>query len=390
MTFDPNKPYNDLPLLPLKKDIETKEILKLVIRAHKSISNMLVASHKLPNRNILIDQLSLNEAKDSSEIENIITTNDELYQQALFNNKKMNHMTKEVLWYKNAIWKGVDLIKKKPLYTDTFIKIMRIVKGNRSGIRNTLGTKLENGKGQTIYTPPCGEDIIRKKLKNLDEFLNDDSNKMDPLIKMAIAHYQFEAIHPFSDGNGRTGRIVNILYLIKSGVIDLPLIFLSGCFIRTKKEYYSKLINITKKGEWEEWVKYVLNCIIETSRVTYIKIRLILSTIKVVESKIKEKIPSLYSEKLMNAIFSSPYIKIDTLIKDGITTTRQTSSNYLRRLEEMGILESKKIGQSKIFLNKFLFSALTFLKNTETLNELLNGNLEFISKELKKMTKGLK
>jgi Fic family protein len=246
--FDRKIPYNDLPLLPPKADIETKNIFRKTISAGRALAQLNGALRSLPNPTLFIDTIYLQEAKASSEVENIITTNDELYQSLIADQKVENSATKEVLSYKKALWLGLEELKTKPFITTNLcIKIVQCIKQDRASIRVTAGTTLSTPQGKVIYTPPSGDSVIREKLANLEKFINEDES-IDPLIKMALMHYQFEAIHPFADGNGRTGRILLLLYLKLSNLLDIPAIYLSEYIIKNKTAYYQKLRALTEKN----------------------------------------------------------------------------------------------------------------------------------------------
>ena len=258
--FDKTKPHNSLPNLPPKQDIQSKEILLKTIKASRALGKLNGALSNLPNPNLFIDTIQIKEAKASSEIENIITTNDELFETLVAEKNSINSAAKEILSYKSALFLGLEDIKSRPfISTNLCIKLVQEIKQNNSGIRKTPGTALLNGKGQTVYTPPSGENIIRKKLANLEKFTN-DYNKIDPLIKMAIMHYQFEAIHPFADGNGRTGRILLLLYLKLEKLLEIPAIYLSEYIINNKSNYYKYLREVTEKSQWENYI-----CLLYTS-----------------------------------------------------------------------------------------------------------------------------
>lgn len=252
MTFNPREPYNDLPLLPPNADVETKAVLRKAISAGRALAELKGMGETIPNQALLIDSLILQEAKASSEIENIVTTSDALFRAFAAKTGKIDPATKEVLSYREALWEGFNLLKNSELLTTTlFVKIVQTIKKNSAGIRKTPGTKVANATtGETIYTPPEREAIIRDKLKNLEDYIH-DAHHIDPLIKLALIHYQFEAIHPFSDGNGRTGRIINILYLVFKGLLDLPVLYLSKYIIDHRADYYRLLRGVTYSGEWE-------------------------------------------------------------------------------------------------------------------------------------------
>ena len=252
MSFNRNIPYNDLPDLPPKAEVETVAILKATVRANKAVAELKISGHLIPNQSILIQALGLSEAKLSSEIENIVTTNDDLYKAFADSNLSIDSQTKEVLHYKDALWYGFHAItqKNRLLTTPLFIELVQILKGSAQKIRSLPGTKLVNPLGETKYTPPEGEEVIRKKLSNLETFMHTDTS-LDPLIKMAIMHYQFEAIHPFPDGNGRSGRILNILYLVDKQLLDIPILYLSQYIIANKSAYYNGLQQVTESNAWE-------------------------------------------------------------------------------------------------------------------------------------------
>lgn len=246
--FKKEQPYNSLPLLPPSIELETKDILKAAIDANKSLAELKGIAKTIPNQSILISTLPLQEAKLSSEIENIATTNDKLYEAFASSSENYDPQTKEVLRYREALWEGYNKLNKRGLLTtNLFVEIYRRIKGTDAGIRNTPGTRIKNSKGEILYTPPEGEIIIREKLKNLEEFIHNTGDNIDPLIKMALIHYQFEAIHPFTDGNGRTGRIINVLYLIQQNHLELPILYLSRFIIENKNKYYELLRNVTEK-----------------------------------------------------------------------------------------------------------------------------------------------
>ena len=355
--FNRNIPYNDLPLLPPQADIETKSILRKVILAGRALAQLNGALQNLPNPVIFLDTIYLQEAKASSEVENIITTNDELYTSLVAERKVENQAAKEVLCYKEALWLGLEQLKSKPFITTNLcIKIVQCIKQNCASIRVTPGTTLSNVHGEIVYTPPSGETVIREKLANLEKFINEDSN-IDPLIKMALMHYQFEAIHPFLDGNGRTGRILLLLYLKLSGLLDIPAIYLSEYIIKNKTEYYRKLRSVTENEEWEAYILYMLDMIEETSVKGLERLNKITTAIDKTADEIKTKLPKIYSKDLIEIIFRLPYIKRQHLIDENIGNLK-TVGNYLIALEENGFLKSIKIGKEKLYLNQQLLQIL--------------------------------
>ena len=355
--FDRKKPYNDLPLLPPKADIETKEILRKTISAGRALAQLNGTLLNLPNPTLFLDTIYLQEAKASSEVENIITTNDELYKSFVADKKVENSATKEVLGYKEALWSGLEQLKTKPFITTNLcIRIVQCIKQNNASIRVTPGTTLSNTQGEVIYTPPSGETVIREKLANLEKFINGDEG-IDPLIKMALMHYQFEAIHPFADGNGRTGRILLLLYLRLSGLLDTPAIYLSGYIIKNKTEYYQRLRGVTEKNEWEEYILFMLDMIEQTSARGLERLNKITESIDKTAEEIKTKLPKIYSKDLVEILFRLPYTKRQHLIDENIGNAK-TVGNYLITLEENGFLKSVKVGKEKLYLNERLLKIL--------------------------------
>lgn len=355
--FNHKLPFNGLPPLPPKADIETKKILKKTISAGRALAKLNGTLMNLPNPNLFIDTIYLQEAKASSEIENIITTNDEIYKSFISEKKNENTATKEVLSYKEALWIGLKDLDKKPLITTNLcIKIVQCIKQNGASIRVNTGTTLANNKGEIIYTPPTGEKIIRDKLANLEKFINEDDS-IDPLIKMALLHYQFEAIHPFADGNGRTGRILLLLYLKISRLLELPAIYLSDYIMNHKTDYYKTLRAVTENQNWEGFILYMLDMIEQTSLKVLERLSKITLAMDKMSKKIKTKLPKIYSKDLVEILFKLPYTKRQQLINEKIGNAK-TVGNYLILLEESGILKSIKVGKEKLYLNTALLNIL--------------------------------
>ena len=355
--FDHRIPYNDLPLLPPKADIETKNILRKTISAGRALAQLNGTLLNLPNPTLFLDTIYLQEAKASSEVENIITTNDELYKSLVADRKSENSATKEVLSYKEALWLGLEQLKTKPFITTNLcIKIVQCIKQNNASIRNMPGTTLSNTQGEVIYTPPSGEAIIREKLANLEKFINEDES-IDPLIKMALIHYQFEAIHPFSDGNGRTGRILVLLYLKLSGLLNTPAIYLSEYIIKNKTEYYRRLRSVTENDEWESYILYMLDMIEKTSIKGLERLNKITTAVEKTAEEIKKTLPKIYSKDLVEILFRLPYTKRQHLIHGNIGNLK-TVGNYLIALEENRFLKSVKVGKEKLYLNQQLLTIL--------------------------------
>ncbi len=350
--------HNNLKKLPPSVEIETIEVLKQLNKSSRSLAELKAYSKLIPNKDILISSLSLKEAKASSEIENIITTNDSLYKAIATDEKNIDAQTKEVLNYKKSLWAGVELVRNKGfISTNGIIQIQELLEYNQGGIRKVSGTALKNTiTGEVIYTPPTGEVLIRELLSNLENYYNIEDD-VDPLIKLAVSHYQFEAIHPFYDGNGRTGRILNITYLIKEGLLDSPILYLSSYIIKNKGEYYRLLNQVTTEGQWSNWILFMLKAVEETSKET-LKVamdikELIDGTIK----EAKEKAPKIYTKELIEFIFKEVYTKGSHLESEGFGS-RKTVSKYLKTLEEIGILTSEKVGKEVIYINKRLFELL--------------------------------
>ena len=350
MEFIPNN-------LPLDIDIETKAILKKSILANKALAKLNGVAKIIPNQAILINSLILQEAKDSSEIENIITTHDELYQSSL-DISNISHATKEVQNYSRALLKGFDLVKDNSLLlTRHIVDIQQELEGNVAGIRKQSGTVLKNqATGEVIHTPPQEETTIRKLLDNLEQYINTNDG-IDPLIKMAIIHYQFETIHPFYDGNGRTGRIINILYLVLNELLDLPILYLSSYIIKHKADYYRLLQEVRTKGSWEEWIIYMLEGIEQTATKQVQLINDIKELMDNTKEKLKSELPKIYSKDLLEVLFIHPYTKIDMLV-DNLELHRDTASKHLKAMEKIGILNSVQIKNTRFYVNVKLFELL--------------------------------
>ncbi len=355
--FNRNIPFNSLPALPPKVDLETKEVMRKTIEASRALAQLNGAISNLPNPMLFVDTIQLQEAKYSSEIENIITTNDDLYRSLVSDMQFDNPAVKEVLSYKHALWRGFEMIEQRPfISTNLCVEIVRVIKQNTAGIRTTPGTALKNASGKTIYTPPTGEDTIREKLSELENFMNEDKS-IDPLIKMALMHYQFEAIHPFSDGNGRTGRILLLLYLKLENLLDIPVIYLSEYIIKHKAKYYECLRNITEKGEWEAWILYMLKMVESTAKKALNSLNNVVALMQAMSDEIKDKLPNIYSKELVDLLFKLPYTKRRILI-DAKLGSPKTVGNYLIALEDAGFLSSEKVGKEKLYINHQLMKII--------------------------------
>ena len=349
-----------IPTLPLKIEVETKAVLKQVARSHRRLAELKGAVLSIPNTTILINTLSLQEAKDSSAVESIITTHDELYKAELSFHTAVSPAAKEVQYYSSALLYGFELVKKHGLLTcNDFCEIYRRIKHNDAGFRSTPGTALINDRtGETVYQPPQSYDEIVSYMSNLERFINDDAmSDLDPLVKMCIIHHQFESIHPFSDGNGRTGRIVNILYLVLQGLLDLPVLYLSRYIIKNKGEYYRLIQAVRDDGDWEQWILFMLKGLEDTSVETVSLILDIKKLMMEYKQKIRKELPKIYSQDLLNNLFRHPYTKIDFVCNE-LNVTRPTATSYLNQLVGNGLLSKMKLGRDNFYLNTRLFDLL--------------------------------
>ena len=360
MTFDQNKPYNDLPALPPKAEVETRQVLKKAISAARAVAELKGMGGVIPNQAMLVNTLVLQEAKASSEIENIVTTNDALFRaMAASAATEVDSATKEVLRYREALWQGFNRVKAKGhLSADLFIHLVQVIKKDKHGIRNRPGTMIGNARTrEVIFTPPEGEAVIRRKLDELERFIH-ASDAFDPLVKLALVHYQFEAIHPFFDGNGRTGRLVNILFLVHKGLLDFPVLYMSKYIIDRKPEYYRRLRRVTENGEWEAWILYMLEAVENTSMLTRQRILAIRELLDETLELAKSKLPArVYSKDLIELIFRQPYTKGQFVVDAGLAE-RKTAADYLQELEQIGVLKSQKVGKENLYLNVRLYELL--------------------------------
>lgn len=349
-----------IPKLPLSIDLETKPILKKLTKAHQALAELKGVVGIIPNQDILINTLSLQEAKDSSAIENIITTHDELYKSDVSAKQFSSYAAKEVYSYATALQNGYNNVKKNGLLTNNYIlEIQQTLEGNSAGFRTIPGTVLKNDQtGEIVYSPPQNQEQICLLMNNLEQFINDDVLcDWDPLTKMAVIHHQFESIHPFYDGNGRTGRIINILYLVKHGLLTTPVLYLSRFINQRKNEYYKLLQSVRDDKGWEQWILYMLDGIEQTSHQT---VRLILGIRDLMQSykhKIRKELPKLYSQDLLNNLFRHPYTKIDFIMQE-LQVTRITATKYLEALLNLGILTKHKKQKENYYINKALFDLL--------------------------------
>ena len=351
MSPDPNRPYNGLPQLPPAIDVETKAVMRRCVTARAAIAELRLAGQLIPDQSVLINTIPLLEAKDSSEIENIVTTNDALFREAGNADEASDPAAKEALRYRSALTGGYQALKVRPLTTRTAIDICSALKGVDMEVRRTPGTQLKNSfTGEIIYTPPEGEQLLRDLLADWERYLHEES-EVDPLIRMAVLHYQFEAIHPFIDGNGRTGRILNILILIQAGLLDIPTLYLSRHILRTRGQYYNLLQGVTLRDEWEPWILYMLTAAETTAKWTNARIRAIRDLMDHTAAHIRVEAPGIYTRELVETIFAQPYSRIGHLIEAGIAK-RVSASRYLKQLAAIGVLEEEKVGRDKVFIHR--------------------------------------
>lgn len=347
-----------LPTLPPKDFTESVAILKQLAKSHRYLAELKGTAKTIPNESILINTLTLQEAKDSSEIENIITTHDDLYKENILIDTK-KPASKEVFNYAQGLKLGFEIVRKEKLLLNKHVlTIQKTMLENNAGFRTQAGTKLVNSQGQTVYTPPQNATEVLDLMSNLEKFINDnDFCDIDPLIKMAIIHYQFESIHPFYDGNGRTGRIINILYLVLQELLDIPILYLSRYITQNKAEYYQVLQDVRTKQDWEHLILYFLKGIEVTAKETVGLITNINNLMQQYKTDIQEKLPKIYSQDLINILFKNPYTKIEFLEKE-LRISKRTALNYLDSVAENGFLEKTKIGKSNYYMNNVLIKVL--------------------------------
>ncbi len=348
------------PQLPLSVELETKPVLKKLAEAHRALAELKGVTSTIPNQEILVNTLSLQEAKDSSAIENIITTHDELYKSDLAAKQFSTHAAKEVHSYATALRNGYEKVKENGLLINNYIlEIQQTLEENNAGFRKLPGTVLKNDQtGEVVHRPPQDEQQILLLMNNLEQFINDDTlSDCDPLTKMAVIHYQFESIHPFYDGNGRTGRIINILYLVKQGLLDAPVLYLSRYINQNRGEYYRLLQTVRDQQTWELWILYMLEGVQQTSHQTTRLILEIKSLMQSHKNRMREEVPKIYSHDLLNNLFRHPYTKIDFVMQD-LQVTRATATKYLEAIVSAGLLSKHKKGKENYYVNDALFGLL--------------------------------
>jgi Fic family protein len=356
----PDRPYDALPPLPPATELESRTVLKRCVSARAALSELRVAAALIPNPAVLINTLPLLEAQASSEIENVVTTADELFRH-LDADQGADPATREALRYRSALLEGVRHIDERPLSTATAEAICSRIKGEQMIVRNVPGTRIASARtGAVVYTPPVRKESLRDLLTNWEEFLHepDDHAALDPLVRMAVAHYQFEAIHPFTDGNGRTGRVINSLFLVQRGLLDRPILYLSRFIIAHKADYYRLLLEVTRDGAWEPWLLYMLRGIEDTARWTVAKIAAIRQLTTMVTDHLRARHPKLYDRDLVDVIFEQPYCRIRNVVDRGLGT-RQSASKYLHGLVAAHVLREVRVGREVLFVNPRLMTLLT-------------------------------
>ena len=360
---------SNLESLPPSNLQETTAILKKLALAHRQLAELKGFAVSIPNQSILIETLALQEAKYSSAIENIITTQDAMFKQQVLGDIVSDPAAKEVSQYSDALKFGFELVRQNHMLTVNHILGVhyRLVPSSQ-GIRKLPGTRLINpATREVVYTPPQDYETVRRLMDNLVKYINEpEIQDIDPLVKMAVIHYQFESIHPFYDGNGRVGRIINVLFLVLSDLLRLPILYLSRYIIRNKSDYYTLLRTLPETGNWEPWVLYMLDAVEQTSKETIVLINAIRELMLQYKHGIREKLPKIYSQDLINNLFRHPYTKIDFVMRD-LKVTRPTASKYLGALVKNGFLQKAKIGTSNYYINAPLFNL--FAKDSQANSE---------------------
>jgi Fic family protein len=356
-TWRPDKPWNDLPRLMNNTSLESVTVLRRCIGARAALAGLKEAAALIPNPSMLINTLPVLEAQASSAIENIVTTADELFQHSE-RNGNASLATKEALRYRTALLEAYRDLGARPLNTRTAELACTRIKDVQMAVRRVPGTRLQNlATGEIIYTPPEGEPLLRELLADWELFLHDEG-PLDPLVRMAAAHYQFEAIHPFTDGNGRTGRVLNSIYLAEQGLLPLPILYLSRYVLRHRAEYYARLLAVTRDDAWEPWIVFMLDAVEDTAEWTRNKIGAIRELSETTRDYIRGKRPKIYSHELVQVLFAQPYCRIANLVESGIVA-RQAAARWLKELVEIGVLREVPMGREKLFLNTKLLALLT-------------------------------
>ena len=354
----PDQPYNSLPSLPPVIEVETKAVLKQCVTSAAALAELRQATTDLiANPGILVNTLPLLEAQASSEIENVVTTTDKLFRH-LRDDRAADPATKEALRYRHALMEAYGSLRQRPVGTRLAEATCSRIKGTRMAVRRVPGTVIARSTtGEIVYTPPAGEANIRDLLGNWERFVHEES-ELEPLVRMAIAHYQFEAIHPFLDGNGRTGRVLNTLFLVESGLLSLPILYLSRYIIIHREEYYRLLLAVTREAAWEPWILYMLRAVGETARWTLARIAAVRKLADETSALVRAGLPKIYSRELVDTVFEQPYCRITNVVEAGIAK-RQAASRYLKALASIGILEERSYGREKLYVHKGLLELLT-------------------------------
>lgn len=356
MNWQPDEPYNELPTLPPDTMLETVAVLKATIEARAQVAALDQATRRMPNPAVLLNAIPILEAQASSEIENIVTTTDELFRYAQDESELATPATKETLRYRTALFSGLKSVASRPLSVTTAIQICSIIQGRDMDVRDLPGTIIANpATRRAIYTPPQGAAVIREKLANWADFIH-GARSVDPLVRMAAAHYQFEAIHPFADGNGRTGRILNILMIVDAGLLQSPILYLSRYIILHKDDYYRLLLDVTRTGVWEEWILFMLDAVRETARATLTKI----DAIQALQAHVREQVRATSAgsnSDLLDVLFEQPYCRINNVIlRCGVS--RPTATKWLNELVAIGVLRDLRVGRERLFINYAFFEIL--------------------------------
>ena len=361
-TWRPDQPYNNLPPLPPGVEVETRPVLKQCIAARAALAELKQAAELIPNQGVLINALPRLEAQASSEIENIVTTTDRLFQYPAAD-ERADPATREALRHSSALMEAFGALERTPLSSRTAEQVCTRIKGAQMQVRRVPGTALANDRtGEVIYTPPVGEDLLRTQLANWERYLH-EARDTDPLVRMAVGHYQFEAIHPFTDGNGRTGRVLNSLFLIQEELLTLPILYLSRYIIRSKADYYRLLLDVTRAQAWEPWLLYMLRGVEDTARWTTAKIAAIRALSALTVDHVRRAAPKIYSRELVDLIFDLPYSRIQNVVERDIAG-RQAASRYLKQLVDIGVLQEMTLGREKLFIHPKLMQLLTRDDNT--------------------------
>ncbi len=358
MPWNPELPYNDLPLLPLSRNPETVRVLKSCVEARAAVARLEGTAALIPNPAVLVRTLPLLEAQASTEIENIVTTHDRLFRQLAVDEAGGDAATKEALNYRHALLEANAALEGRPLTTRMAEAICSRLRGVDSTVRRVPGIKLANpATKEVIYTPPEAESHLRDLLANWEVFVNAEDD-LDPLVRLAVAHYQFEAIHPFTDGNGRTGRVINSLILVQRGLLSQPILYLSRYILGQRRDYYRLLLGVTRDDNWEDWILFVLDGIRETAEWTSAKILEVLDLMEWATSLVKRQLPKIYSRELIETVFARPYSRIADLV-DREIVHRQAAARYLKALVSVGLLEEQRSGRDLLFVNRRMLELLT-------------------------------